>query len=361
MLGTDGLYDRCHAIDRKLDSMLGRLDHAPNDTRAMPRSEPDRQILPQAAPVSPQATDQPPQSPPDADLVTKMEAAATLLRHRVYQDLIGDPPQVLQPAVHGGGSRLCQQGDFATDAFRYWMGRLHIPPQMHRKFWEWFFIADVLGSRGLLRDGSRGLGFGVGREPLTALFAAHGCRITATDLATEDAQRSGWADSNQHAGARAALHHESICERDRFDTLVTFRAVDMNAIPSELAGFDFTWSACSLEHLGSLRHGMDFFINSLACLRPGGIAVHTTEFNISSNDDTFETREISLYRRRDIEQLIAELEQRGHRVEPMSWCLGRGFADRYVDLPPFDAPMHLRLKLAGYDCTSIGLIVHARG
>ena len=41
-----------------------------------------------------------------------------------------------------------------------------------------------------VRD-SRGLGFGVGREPLVALFASLGCEVMATDLEPERAERPG--------------------------------------------------------------------------------------------------------------------------------------------------------------------------
>ena len=57
-----------------------------------------------------------------------------------------------------------------------------------------------------------------------------------------------------------------------------FRAVDMNDIPPDLRGFDFTWSSCALEHLGTLRAGADFVVEQMTCLRPGGVAVHTTEY-----------------------------------------------------------------------------------
>lgn len=158
----------------------------------------------------------------------------------------------------------------------------------------------------------------------------------------------------------SALNYPQICLPEKLGDHVDFRPVDMNKIPGDLTGFDFTWSACSLEHLGSLRHGIEFVVKSIDCLRPGGIAVHTTEFNLSSNTTTFQSADLSLYRRCDIEEMINELEARGHAVEPIDWDRGNGIADRYVDLPPYKAPMHLRLRLAEFDCTSIGFIVHAK-
>ena len=35
--------------------------------------------------------------------------------------------------------------------------------------------------------------------------------------------------------------------------------------------------------------GLRFLEDSLDCLKPGGVAVHTTELNLSSNEETMET------------------------------------------------------------------------
>ena len=65
------------------------------------------------------------------------------------------------------------------------------------------------------------------------------------------------------------------------------------------------------------------------------------------------------YRRPDLEALTARLEAAGHYVEPINWDQGHGYADRYVDRPPyFQTPLHLRLISCGFTCTSFGLIVH---
>jgi hypothetical protein len=92
-------------------------------------------------------------------------------------------------------------------------------------------------------------------------------------------------------------------------------------------------------------------------LKPGGIAVHTTEFNLSSNDATLESKELSIYRRRDIEDLIARLTRAGHRVAPIDWTSGEGFVENIADLPPYSPDGHLRIRISDYDCTSIGLAI----
>ena len=83
----------------------------------------------------------------------------------------------------------------------------------------------------------------------------------------------------------------------------------MNDISSDLSNFDFCWSCCALEHLGSLSAGMRFIERSLDTLRPGGWAVHTTEFNIFSDVATIERGATVLYRQRDLRWLMEHLQR----------------------------------------------------
>jgi hypothetical protein len=276
-----------------------------------------------------------------------------------YKNIIGElPPPECPPAAPGRRSQLCKQADFALDAYRYWSSALKLSPTFHRKHWEFFYICQALHERSLLGPGRLGLGFGVGHEPLPAVFVSLGCTIVATDQGAGAAVGSGWQETGQHADGLAALERPDICDVTAFRQLTSFEAVDMNNIPDNLANrFDFCWSACSFEHLGSLQHGLRFVENSLKTLKVGGVAVHTTEFNLSSNVDTLESQNLSVYRKHDIESLAKRIEQAGHRMEPLDFSQGTAFADGYVDLPPYRNEPHLRLRLGEYDCTSIGLII----
>jgi SAM-dependent methyltransferase len=226
---------------------------------------------------------------------------------------------------------------------------------LHRKLWELCYVAKVLHEHGMLRPGKRGLGFAVGQEPLAALFAGFGCEVVATDLHPERSD-PGWIASNQHAASLEALQRPALCFPDVFQRQAAFRFVDMNDIPEDLTGFDFVWSCCSFEHLGSIARGKRFVRRMTRCLKPGGLAVHTTEFNLSSNDETLETGGTVLFRRRDIDDIILALRRAGHEIVDMDYNTGNGPADLYVDPPPYRGNVHLKLKLSGYAATSIGLI-----
>lgn len=254
-------------------------------------------------------------------------------------------------------STICRQESFDQPWFAWWIRSLDETLRYHRKLWEFAFILQGLWERGVIRPGARGLGFGVGMEPLTAWFAAQGCHVTATDMSAERAQDSGWINSNEHAAGKAALRRPSVCPDALFDANVEFRNCDMNAVPDDLTGYDFCWSACAFEHLGSIEAGLRFVERSIETLKPGGWAIHTTEFNMSSNDQTVDHGDTVLYRRRDMEELQRRLEAQGHRVAPFDFTPGDRPIDRYIDIAPYRSEPHLVLALWGHQTTSIGLIV----
>lgn len=264
-----------------------------------------------------------------------------------------EPPTLADPT-----SQLCTEAQFAEPLHVEICSELRENPSiLHRKIWEYSWITAALLKAGALRPGMRALGFGVGREPLPAFFGKHGVAVVATDAPLEAIDGHGWESTGQHAAGLDALRRPLILDNATFDRLVSFEAVDMNKIPEHLQGFDFCWSACSLEHLGSIEHGLRFVEESLETLRPGGIAIHTTEFNLSSNNETFEAPTLSLFRKVDIEKLFSRLIAKGHKPWPLNLHPGTGLADEHIDLPPYANNPHLKLEVAMHVVTSIGLVV----
>ena len=144
---------------------------------------------------------------------------------------------------------------------------------------------------------------------------------------------------------------------------------DMNAIPADLAGYDFCWSICALEHLGSIEKGLAFVENALAVLKPGGLAVHTTEFNIAPRGPTIDHWPTVLFQRDHLLALAGRLAAAGHEVAPFDFALGDRPMDRFIDLPPWShdmpaewqgwhgTPAHLKIALDGFVSTCFGLVV----
>ena len=300
---------------------------------------------------------------------------AELVRQRCAAGLAG-PAAALpaEPVAIGGGlgSRTCRQADIEHEWLRHWCGRLGMAPAYHRKVWEACFIAQAAWEAGVLAPGRRALGFAVGREALPSFFAAAGMEVVATDLPAGDARAREWVRSGQHAGGgamRDALFRPDLLGAAEFDRRVSFRAVDMRRLPPDLlrGGFDLVWSACAMEHLGGLGRGADFVLEAMRCLKPGGVAVHTTEFNTDAAGGTLRRGSTVLYQRRHLDALARRLAEAGHRMLPLDDAPGEGPLDAFVDLPPYGEeagagapqPPHLRLSIRGYPVTSAGIVARA--
>ncbi|QXC62956.1 class I SAM-dependent methyltransferase [Aquihabitans sp. G128] len=292
----------------------------------------------------------------------KRNQAALALRladlERAHREL--DPEPLDERFGPGVLSRTCTQDQVESKWFRTWCEALGEEPEAHRKLWEWAYLVRTLDALDVLGPGRRGLGFGVGRESMVAFIAGRGVEVVATDLAPDAAEARLWTNADQHAsGVLDDLARPELCDPEAFAERVTWRPVDMREVPDDLTGFDFCWSACAFEHLGTIDAGLDFVTASLRTLRPGGIAVHTTELNLDSDEDTIESGPTVLYRRRDIRALAARLEAEGHEVATLHLEAGTGAMDAYVDVPPYVAEPHIRLLYRNHVTTSVALVVRA--
>ncbi|MGD0074269.1 MAG: methyltransferase domain-containing protein [Candidatus Binataceae bacterium] len=246
--------------------------------------------------------------------------------------------------------------------------KLKIAPILHRKVWELVYVLKNIETAGKLAPGMMGIGFGCGEEPLPSYFAARGAQILATDVDPQSQSAQAWIATAQHATSLDKVFKPDLISRADFDSKVSFRYVDMNAIPEDLHGkFDFCWSVCAFEHLGSIRQGLDFVRESIKLLRPGGIAVHTTEFNYSQDEATIDNRPTVLFRKKDFLALKEFLEADGCRVPSVSFDVGNTLLDYFIDVPPYPwhegyfhddlPPLQLKLMVDGFPSTCYGIIV----
>jgi Methyltransferase domain len=231
-------------------------------------------------------------------------------------------------------------------------------PRWHRKQWEYVFIMHHLLEANVLAPGMRGVGFGVGGEPLPCAFANLGAQVLGTDAPTDIKIKGGWENSKEHSASLEQMKFPWIEDRI-FYSRVNYAECDMNNIDIASADFDFTWSSCCLEHLGTLQKGLDFIANSVEkCLRIGGIAVHTTELNLSSSLETIDASESTvLYRKQDLDLFVQEMRRRGHQANEILIGPAAHALDFHVDIPPFAQEPHLKLRLAGFVTTSVGVVV----
>jgi len=261
-----------------------------------------------------------------------------------------------------------KSSDFSQKWFRWGCDELKIAPVLHRKVWELTYVLNCLKAAGKLSPGARGIGFGCGEEPLPSYLAARGISILATDLAPERAQASGWMSTNQHATDVARIHKKEFLPEAEFLSRVSLRYVDMNDIPADLEkSFDFCWSICALEHLGSIERGLKFIERSLDVLKPGGIAIHTTEFNYSQDEQTIDNWGTVLFRKKDFGALAQRLAAMGYRLPEISYDVGGAPVDWFIDIPPYPwqpgyydkdfSGLHLKLMVDGFPCTCFGMVI----
>ena len=275
-------------------------------------------------------------------------------RWRARRNLIrsSDPPPTLEQPV----SQAATAAQFAESHYPRWCDAIRERPKLHRNQWEGVYVLRALESGGMLAEGKAGLGFGVGREPLVAAIATRGPSVLATDLPPEHPDAAGWASSGEYGGSLDALNERGICPEEIFRDRVRFDFVDMRNAEGLTGLYDFVWSSCALEHLGSPEAGLRFLRASLERLAPGGVAVHTTEFNVSSETKTGESGPVVLYRRRDLVALAQEVRAAGFEIE-LNLNTGSEAADRHVDIWPYDAPWHLKMLHTRFATTSIGLLI----
>jgi len=251
----------------------------------------------------------------------------------------------MSPTLKDPVWQLCTHSQFYSDELKFWMGELKIDTRLIRKRWEYAYILRVLDIHNCLEPGTKALGFGVGLEYLPCYFASRGIQVTATDLWSRH-----W--SYKMASVIDDLHHDRYCDLETLRKNAEFKSVDMNDVGEDLVDYDFIWSTGSLEHLGSGPKGLDFIVNSLACLKSGGISVHTTEFNAYSNTSTIDEPHLYAYTRLDIEQFRDRLNSLGYPIE-IDWDSGSHEVDKIFAHPQGEP--RLKIGIRGHAIVPLGL------
>ncbi len=277
-----------------------------------------------------------------------------------------------QPQKYGLVSKATTQADVESSWFLYWCNQIKAAPIYHRKLWEFAFLLQILHEHNLLTKDISGIGFGCGQEPLASFFASKQMQVTVSDLSLEQVVGKGWAETGQHATAKDQAYYPDIVDKETFDRNVSHKYIDMNKIPEFSEKFDFCWSVCAMEHLGSIEKGLAFVENSLSTLRPGGIAIHTTEFNYLSEEKTIDNWPTVLFRKKDFLELSKRLDKSGHKLLDPDFNVGDRVLDKFIDVPPYAVgegwlskdqwndpkqSAHLKLAIDGFACTCFGIVV----
>ena len=250
----------------------------------------------------------------------------------------------------------CSTADCLHPPFAELSERCARRPQLHRELWSTSSSSTISPNVGCRP-----------RQPWARLRG--GFRTTARSV-----RRCG-GDDRRHRGTRRdrtprgvagdqpvalgaeTLSNPGICDAG-FSDLVSYRTVDMNAVPNDLSGFDFCWSACCFEHLGSLRRAAEFVIESVeAVSRPAA-----SPFTPPSSTCRRTPRRSDRLDCRSIDTTISPLSSpSSNSVAPLTIAPDAHVLDHFVDLPPDHGDLYPKLELAGYATTSVGLVITKAG
>jgi hypothetical protein len=263
----------------------------------------------------------------------------------------GVPWQFVPPTIGDPVSQLCTAAQFSEAAFVEIAGAMALSTKLHRGIWESVWVASVLASHGCIAPGKRALGLGPQRERIAALLASRAMAVHVVRI-TETAEPSL---SLQHALLQ--LFYPEIIRIDDFDVLVGMQDGDsLDPVRGIAAEHDCVWSVGISRRLGSVAAVGNFIRRSLDALRPGGIAAHTLDINLSSEAKGGVVEGHLAFHRADLDALVLRLVRDGYEMLPINLYPGHDAADAVIDAPPFGLP-HLKV-LAGLETVgSFGLAI----
>jgi len=261
---------------------------------------------------------------------------------------------------------MANSADFDSDWMReYSVNLVHEhsdPIRRHRLIWQLTYLQHIVNSQGLCSNSHQiGFNWASNADIMSGYFANKGCRVTVSNMDFSSVSRFPVRSTPNLTIDDFFV--DGMVSRRRFNRLVNYIPSDMHsALPDSILGkYDFAWAG-HLENLGSVSLAQRFVINSLEVLKPGGIAVHFIELTLSSNVDTFEVGKTTVWRKRDIEQVVRDAQILGYHVFPLQWGSGIGHDDVTPDTfhithLGYHDTGHIKLALFNHVVTTFCLIL----
>jgi len=188
-----------------------------------------------------------------------------------------------------------------------WMARLRPKGTSGPEHWRKVYTLQALRRYGMLEEGALGLGFERSASGMPAALAAMGTKVVAAFPSRPGTQP-------KPAALKRDLADRAPCSKAAFDENVSARVGSWRRIPDDLVNFDFVWSARANEALYSVAAAAQFVEDAMACLRPGGLAVHTFSYDLAPSGRKIPSTERVMLQQGDIERIALLLVSRGHEV-----------------------------------------------
>lgn len=245
---------------------------------------------------------------------------------------------------------------FAEDLERF--GPRFPEGREYRKHWEIAMSARALREAGSIRPDAEVLGVAAGREATIYWLSRHVRRVFATDLyLTDDA----WSELDSDAAMLTDPGRHWAGEWN--PRRVVVQHMDALDLRYEDGSFDAVFSSGSIEHFGGHEEVHRAAREMHRVLRPGGVAVVSTEFRLEGPSPGLPG--IMMLDRGDLTELLFE----GVDWEPMSELdtsiseetlstvtdLADAVADRAAGRPEWSTYPHIVLRHDGHLFTSVHL------
>ncbi len=179
--------------------------------------------------------------------------------------LLGDP-QTTGLAL----SSVCNPAHWQHPFWQQCLQSLGLPDSQHRKLWEWVHGISGLARLGCLRPSVHALGIAAGHEPVIYWLANRVAKVYATDL-----YRGSFASSEANPDVLHNPDRYATCPYPR--ERVHFFPMSGTDISLANETVDLIFSFCSIEHFGSRANSRRSLQEMARVLRPGGVAVVSTE------------------------------------------------------------------------------------
>jgi hypothetical protein len=234
------------------------------------------------------------------------EASADERRTSFGASTIRAVPQLLsaaRPKLLTPVSQPCTAKQFAEPVYAEWAARMHEPPVADTRQWAHIYILQAIRRYGLLEPGVRAIGFGPDAGAIPALLAASECDVTMADPDAADA---------------AVWRNPALCSDALYSQNVTHRPLNRADLPEDVAGYDLLWSQPSPNDLSTVLETMNFIQRALACLKPGGLAVHLVRYDPQAGDEA-DALGNPILRRVDFDRLALGLIGHGHEIAQFAY------------------------------------------
>lgn len=170
-------------------------------------------------------------------------------------------------------SKICDAADFFDPEYLDVVkNRFLEAPVLHRKQWEFGMIFLTLKKAQMLEDNKRGLSMGSGKEVLLYAVARQVKHLNVTDLYSTE---SLWEC------AKTTDPDEFIRKNKPFpveEDKISAQRMDMRHLAFADCAFDFAYSSCAFEHIGTDDDFLQHLNEVYRVLKDGGVYVLTTEF-----------------------------------------------------------------------------------